>query len=75
MVDWSSSGPWHVDEVHRFFNSRINLKISYFRNFAKRPLDFFQISPQSTKFQEDPRFSKIIPYIALATSRITNRSL
>jgi hypothetical protein len=38
-------------------------------NFAKRPLSFFEISPQSTKFQEDPWFSKIIPDIALDTSK------
>jgi hypothetical protein len=40
--------PW---TVHGFFNSRINPKIGYFRNFAKRPLSFFEISPQSTKVQ------------------------
>jgi hypothetical protein len=38
-------------------------------NFAKRPLSFFEISLQSTKFQEDPWFSKIILDIALDTSK------
>jgi hypothetical protein len=36
------------------FNSRINPKIDYSRNFAKRLLGFFEIKPQSTKFHEDP---------------------
>jgi hypothetical protein len=44
-------------------------KNSYFGKFAKRPLGFFEISPLSTKFKEDPWFLKIIPDIALATSR------
>jgi hypothetical protein len=38
-------------------------------NFAKWPLGFIEISPQSIKFHEDPWFSKIIPDIALATSK------
>jgi hypothetical protein len=57
------------DQVNGFFDSRINQKFGYFRSFAKKPLGFFEISPQSTKFQEDPWFFKIIPDIALATSR------
>jgi hypothetical protein len=68
-VDRSSSGPLPVDQVHRFFNSRINPKIGYVMNFAKWPLGFIEISPQSIKFHEDPWFSKIIPDIALATSK------
>jgi hypothetical protein len=43
-----------VDYVHRFFNSRINPKISYFGNFAKRPLGFFEIDPQSIVFTKMP---------------------
>jgi hypothetical protein len=58
-----------VDQVHEIINSRLNLKIDYSGNSAKRPLGFFEIKPQSIKFQEDPWFSKIVPHIALATSR------
>jgi hypothetical protein len=36
-----------VDPFHELFNSRINPEIDYFRNFAKRPLGFFEIDPQS----------------------------
>jgi hypothetical protein len=43
-----------VDHVHEFFNSRINPKIGYFRNFAKRPLGFFEINPQSIVFAKWP---------------------
>jgi hypothetical protein len=68
MVDWSPGGPRPVDQAYRILRSKINPKFNYSRNFAKRPLDFFRIKPQSTKFQEDPWFSKIISYLALATS-------
>jgi hypothetical protein len=43
-----------VDPVHDFFNSRINLEIGYFENFAKRPLGFFEIDPQSIVSQRGP---------------------
>jgi hypothetical protein len=43
-----------VDHIHGFFNSRINLKIGYFRNFAKRPLGVFEIDPQSIVFAKRP---------------------
>jgi hypothetical protein len=36
-----------MDPVHEFFNSRINPEIGYFGNITKRPLDFFEIDPQS----------------------------
>jgi hypothetical protein len=43
-----------VDHVLRFFNSRINPKIGYFGNFAKRPLGFFEIYPQSGVLAKRP---------------------
>jgi hypothetical protein len=58
-----------MDEAHRILSSKINLKFDYFGNFAKRPLDFFEIKLQSTEFPEDLWFLKIIPDLALATSR------
>jgi hypothetical protein len=73
-VDRTSSGPSPMDQVHRLFNSRINPKIVYFGNIAKRPLGFSEISPQYTKFQEVPLFTKIVPDIAPA-HRITPSSV
>jgi hypothetical protein len=58
-----------MDQAHGIVSSKINPKFDYSRNFTKRPLDFFDIKPQSTKFQEDPWFLKIIPDLTLATSR------
>jgi hypothetical protein len=69
MVDQSPGGPRPVDQAHGIVSSKINPKFDYSRNFAKRPLGFFDIKLQSTKFQEDPWFSKIIPDLTLATSR------
>jgi hypothetical protein len=43
-----------MDLVHGFFNLRINPKIGYVRNFAKRPLGFFEIDPQSIVFAKRP---------------------
>jgi hypothetical protein len=43
-----------MDQAHRILSSKINPKFDYFGNFAKRPLGFYEIKPQSTKFQEDP---------------------
>jgi hypothetical protein len=43
-----------MDQVHGIVNSRIKHKIDYSRNFAKRPLSFFEIKQQSKKFQEGP---------------------
>jgi hypothetical protein len=43
-----------MDHVDGFFNSRINPKIGYFRNFTKRPLGFFEIDPQSIVFTKRP---------------------
>jgi hypothetical protein len=65
----SPSGPRLVDQAHEILSSKINLKFDYSRNFAKGPLGFFEIKPQSTKFQQDRWFSKIIPNLVLATSR------
>jgi hypothetical protein len=56
-----------VDQAHEILNSKINLKINYPGKFAKRPLDFFVIKPQSPNFQEDSWFKKIFPNIPLAT--------
>jgi hypothetical protein len=44
--------PWTKSTI--FFNSRINSEIGYFRNFAKRPLGFFEIDPQSLVFAKRP---------------------
>jgi hypothetical protein len=68
-VDQSPGGPRLVDQAHGILSPKINLKFDYSENFAKRPLRFFEIKPQSTKFQEDPWFLKIILNLALATSR------
>jgi hypothetical protein len=54
MVDQSPSGPRPMDQAHRILSSKINPKFDYSGNFAKRPLGFYEIKPQSTKFQEDP---------------------
>jgi hypothetical protein len=43
-----------MDQAHRILSSKINPKFDYSGNFAKRPLGFYEIKPQSTKFQEDP---------------------
>jgi hypothetical protein len=43
-----------VDPVHEFFNSRINPEVGYFGNFAKGPLGFFEIDPQSIVSQRGP---------------------
>jgi hypothetical protein len=50
-----------VDLFHGLFNSRINPEIGYFGNFAKKPLSFFEINPQSLILQLGPWNSKIIP--------------
>jgi hypothetical protein len=58
-----------MDQAHRILSSKINLKFDYSGNFAKRSLGFFEIKPQSTKISRGPVISKIIPDIALATSK------
>jgi hypothetical protein len=58
-----------VDPVHEFFISRINPKIGYFRNFAKSPLGFFEIDPQSIVSQRGPRIWKIILEGSLASEK------
>jgi hypothetical protein len=69
----SFSRQWRPD--HSFFvirplgilSSKINPKINYLENFAKRPLGFIVIRPQFPNSQEDPWFLKIFPNIHLAT--------
>jgi hypothetical protein len=60
-----------VDPFHGLFNSRINPEIGYFGNFAKRPLGFFEIDPQSIVSQRGPRIWKIIPKRSLASEKFT----
>jgi hypothetical protein len=57
--------PW--TQSMRFFHSKINLKINYPGNFAKRPLGFFVIKPQSLKFPRRPLVFEIFPKIPQAT--------
>jgi hypothetical protein len=57
------------------FNSRINPEIGYFRNFAKKPLGFFKINPQSLILQLGPRNWKIIPKRSLASEKSTKIAL
>jgi hypothetical protein len=58
MVDRSPGGPRPVDQAHGIFSSKINTKFDYSRNFATRPLGFFEIELQFTKFQEDLQIFK-----------------
>jgi hypothetical protein len=58
-----------MDQSHGIVSSKINPKFDYSESFAKRPLDVFDIQPQSTKFQEDAWFLKIILDLTLPTSR------
>jgi hypothetical protein len=51
--------PW-TQSMH-FFHSKINPKINYPENFAKRPLGFFIINPQSPKFPRRPLVFEIFP--------------
>jgi hypothetical protein len=44
-----------VDPFHGLFISRIIPEIGYFRNFAKRPLGFFEIDPQAIVSQRGPQ--------------------
>jgi hypothetical protein len=44
-----------VDKAHGILSSNINPKFDYSGNFVMRPLGFFEIKPQATKFQEDPQ--------------------
>jgi hypothetical protein len=60
-----------VHPFHGLFNSRINLEIGYFGNFAKRPLSFFEIDLQSIVSQRGPRNGKIIPKRSLASEKST----
>jgi hypothetical protein len=60
-----------VDLFHGLFNSRINPEISYFGNFTKRPLGFFEINPQSLILQLGPRKGKRIPKRSLASEKST----
>jgi hypothetical protein len=58
-----------TDIAHRILSSKINPKFNYSRNFARGPSVSLKSSHSSQKFQEDPWFLKIIPDIALATSK------
>jgi hypothetical protein len=46
--------PMVHDPAHGFLSSKINLKINYLGNFAKGPLGFFVIKPQSPKISRRP---------------------
>jgi hypothetical protein len=51
-----SAPPVHrtVDSVHRISGCKLNREFLYFCHFAKRPLYFLNINPQSTNFHEGP---------------------
>jgi hypothetical protein len=49
------------------FLLKINPKINYLEKFAKRPLSFFVIKPQSMKILRRPLLFKIFPKMPLAT--------
>jgi hypothetical protein len=68
-MDWGPGGPRPVDQAHEILSSKINPKINYPRKFAKRPLSFFVIKPQSPKLPRRPLVFKIFPKISLSTSR------
>jgi hypothetical protein len=44
-----------MDIFHGLFNFRINPEIGYFRNFAKKPLGFFETNPQFLILQLGPQ--------------------
>jgi hypothetical protein len=67
FVDFGSGGPRLVDWVHGFFNSKIFPKPIMLATFEMNPLYLSNIKPQSTVLLSDPRNSKIIPYISVAT--------
>jgi hypothetical protein len=60
-----------VDLLHGFFNSRTNPDIGYFGNFAKKPLGFFEINPQSLILRLGPWNWKIIPKMSIASEKST----
>jgi hypothetical protein len=73
-----SCGPRSVDQVHGFFHCKINQKNrnSIFPSiFAKKPLSFFVINPQSLILQLGPRNGKIIPKRSLASEKSTKIAL
>jgi hypothetical protein len=43
MVDWCPGAPQPVDQAHGILSSKINPKLNYPRNAAKRPLGVFVI--------------------------------
>jgi hypothetical protein len=51
-------GPWPMDKVHSFFLTKIILKAVFPDSFAKEPLGFSKINPQSMISQLDPWFFK-----------------
>jgi hypothetical protein len=51
-------GPWPVERVHGFFHTKIILKSIIPDSFAKKPLGFSKINPQSMISQLDPWFLK-----------------
>jgi hypothetical protein len=64
-----------VDSVHGISHWKLNLKIGYFWNFAKRPLGFIEINPQSRDSQRGPWTWKIIPKRSLASEKSTKIAL
>jgi hypothetical protein len=68
-ITWISAahGPRMVDRVHYIFPLKKVPRWKIPTNFVVSTLPFCEINPQSTNFQEDPWFSKIIPNMPLAT--------
>jgi hypothetical protein len=61
------AGPQLVDQVHCISLYKINPELENARHFAKNPLGFFVINPQSTKIPRRPLVVEIFPKILLAT--------
>jgi hypothetical protein len=57
---WTEAGrgPWPMDWVHSFFLTKIIPKSIIPDSFAKKPLGFSKISPQSMIWKLDPWFLK-----------------
>jgi hypothetical protein len=58
MVDRAGAVHGLVDSVHGFSFRKTIPRKSNFGHFALRPLDFFEINPQSMNLQSNPEFEK-----------------
>jgi hypothetical protein len=60
-----------MGSVHGIFHWKFNPEIGYFGNFAKRPLGFSKINPQSMILQLGLGIWKIITKRSLASGKST----